>query len=390
MKNKLFSLTLLLLLILGIGILIKPQHELSDMEKRGLMKVNDIKLDGNIDDLENTLKDQFYFRNIISKNYYRIKVTLTKLFKTKLSDNEYGIDSYVVLNDKVSEINEDYLIYNILTYDENYNNTVSSRGYNITELVNKFPLINTYVYFPTRIEEIMDIPAGYNYGRKYREAFIKQLNPIIKYDELKIKDFNDHKNWFYKSDNHWNVFGAYEGYKDIINMIKKDFDIVEPRKYDDSITYDYEFIGNLSTQIGGIGSKDKITDLIFNDINNFDYYINGEKTDFNKEKKYYQEHGNNTEYYDYGVYFGNNDYFKEFDFHQEDKPNLLIFGDSFLNTNNSWIASHFNKTIIIDLRDKPDDFNLENYINEYKIDAILITMAYWDIYENGYMYIPVN
>lgn len=390
MRNKLFSLTLLILLILGIGIFIKPQKEISIKEKRTLANTNEMVIKNGIKDIEDIMKDQFYFRDFINENYYQIDTALARRLNSYNSTNNMGISSYAVLNDEISVIDRDYLIYNTFLYDSNSSKQVASRGYNINQLASKYPNIKTYVYMPTRIEENMDYYDGLNQGQKYRQDFIRELGPLVKYDYLRINNVEEYKKMFYKSDNHWNIFGAYEGYKDIINMIRSDFKIDEPRKYKDVIKYDHEFRGNLSAKIGGIGSTDNIYDLVFDNIGEYDYYVDGVKTDLNLAKENYRKYGNETEFYDYGIYFGSNEFIKEFDFHQEDKPNLLIFSDSYVSSNNYMIASHFNKTISIDLRAKPDDFDLDYYIEKYDIDAFLVHFVYWDLYFNGYMYIPVE
>ena len=71
-------------------------------------------------------------------------------------------------------------------------------------------------------------------------------------------------------------------------------------------------------------------------------------------------------------------------------PDVLIFGDSFTNANQEWIASHFNKTVLIDLRGKDETFSLSSYIDTYDIDILLITLPYSDMFFNGNMYIPLN
>ena len=92
----------------------------------------------------------------------------------------------------------------------------------------------------------------------------------------------------------------------------------------------------------------------------------------------------------FDYYFGDNAFERIFDFHQEDRPNLLIFADSFTNVTQEWIASHFNKTVIIDLRARGEDFDLDAYIRNYDIDILLVTQYYNNLFFNGNMYIPFN
>ena len=110
----------------------------------------------------------------------------------------------------------------------------------------------------------------------------------------------------------------------------------------------------------------------------------------NDVKNKYAHEGNDTVYSDYDLYFGDNNFIRTFSFNNEDKPDILIFGDSFINTNMLWIASHFNNTYIIDLRTREESFSLNDFINEHDIDAVLIMYSYNTMYINGNLYIPLD
>ena len=118
--------------------------------------------------------------------------------------------------------------------------------------------------------------------------------------------------------------------------------------------------------------------------------MNGVEKDLWDTKRDYAEHGNDTQYSDFDYYFGDNAFLRIFDFHQEDKPDLLIIGDSFINVTQEWIASHFDKTVIVDLRAREDGFSLKKLIEDYDVDIALVTMYYQNLYFNGNMYIPLD
>lgn len=387
-----------------------PQKHESQMEKRPLKTNNDIVLNDHLSqEFEEVLKDQFYFRDNLTHTYYQIKIVLNrfidkgsnaaiKLFY-KIKGLINGVDSasyeninneieMTYLSDNVIEINDGYLINEIIDYNDEQLNLAASRGYNINEFDKKYPNVKTYVYFPTRLEELLNNEKENRL--LCRENYLRQLNNNISYSYLKINGIKDHQEYYFKSDGHWNAKGAYQGYKDIIEMINNDFDLDQVKEIEEEYIYEYEFKGNISSQIGMIGDSDHIVDYKLKDLGEYDYYADNNKTNLNDVKNEYKLNGNNTVYSDYDLYFGANYFLRIFDFKQEDKPNLLIFSDSFVNTNMSWIASHFNKTVIIDLRSKPEDFNLDYYINEYDIDAALILMKYSNMYFNGNLYIPLD
>ncbi len=63
-----------------------------------------------------------------------------------------------------------------------------------------------------------------------------------------------------------------------------------------------------------------------------------------------------------------------FDTHRDDKNNILIISDSMSNAIRDVLASHFNKSIFINLdtyQRKYGDFIIENYLAKNKIDKVL-------------------
>lgn len=390
MRNKLFSFILIVLLFSGIFIFLKQQNIESKLEKRTLSTVDDLSyrqlFDGSLfDKAEGVIKDQFYEREFLLNKYYEFKILLNKSFFSQLAQNEIQY-----LSENVIEIDGDYLINNILVYDEDLMKMSASKGYNANEVDLLYPDIKTYIYMPTRIEEIINIPSSSltNSGPEYRRSYIANLNSNITLGTLSISSIEDHKEFFYKSDFHWNNKGAYQGYIDIINMIKKDFDIDSPREIVKEIKYDYSFHGNISSEIGMIGPSDTISDYILKDIGEYKRYVNGEEMYQSSIKEEYAKNGNNTMYSDYDLYFGSNDFERLFDFDQPDKPNVLVFCDSYFNVIQEWFSSHFNKTILIDLRGN-QPFDIDEYIEKYDIDIILITQMYKNLYFNGNTYIPL-
>lgn len=386
MRNKLFSILLVVLFFIGISEITFSQNDFSKIEKRVLKKSYDLNICEN--NLEDILKDQFYYRDSIIKEYYKVKLLFNELpyiSMNKISNSNF---EYKYLGNNVIEVNNDFLINDILIYDEDKLELCKTKGFNINEVDLKYPNIKTYVYFPTKIEETIDFKD--NCGKMYREEFIKQLNQDISYSELETDDMAEYINYFYKTDFHWTGKGAYEAYKDIINMINNDFDIGLPKEIKNITTYENGWTGNIASEIGGNWALDYITDVEVDNDKEFKYYINGKNSDYGKEKEIYKLNGNTTMYSDYDFFYGNNFFEKRFEFNDETKPNILIFCDSLSNVNQEWIASHFNTTVYVDLRANDGSFNLDDYINKYNIDIIMVNQIYSNLYFNGYMFIPLS
>ena len=384
MKNKLFSLVLLLLFILGIGILVLPQYEVSLQERRWLNQSSDIRVIDLVQSTDDVLNDQFYSRSKILELYYLSNATLSSTFGSNKIDNI----TITPISDEIDLLNDGYISNKPLAYNDADLKAASLRGYNINEFDLKYPNIKTYIYKCTRVEELLNIE--YPFQEKCWDALTIQLNPNISYSELSVESIQDYQKYFYKTDVHWNAYGAYQGYVDIINMINNDFNIGEPKKAKEFITFPYKFKGNVSSKIAFLGDYDYLTDCVLDNVGDFDYYVDGELFDFYEDKNEYIENGNSQPYSDYEIYFGTNTFMKLFDFHDDDKPNLLIFSTSYTNANNMWIASHFNKTLLIDLRNIDEDFSLEYYIDKYDISIALMETSYRTLFLNGYLFIPVD
>lgn len=396
MKNKFVLFIMIALLTTGLVIIFGPQKEMSENEKRYLATTKNITLDADLDsNVNSVLKDQFFSRDNLMKLYYNSKLFFNKVsnkaldFVRGIKNGETVNADYTYLTDNIIDVGDGYLINNVLVYDEGNYKLACQRGYNLNEVASKYPNIKTYVYFPTKLEEILEV-GDTNYGLNYRQGFLRELNENIAYSALNITTVEEHKEYFYKTDFHWNGRGAYLGYKDIINMIGQDFEIGEPKEVEKEIIYDYPWQGGTSGEIAHTGDNDYIIDLELKDIGNYKYYVNGVESEYAQAKKYYKEHGNDTEYSDYDFYFGDNSFERRFEFNDESKPNILIFCDSMCNVNQEWIASHFNTAVFIDLRANDGSFNLDEILKKYDIDIILETQIYKNLFFNGNMFIPLG
>ena len=139
MRNRLFTLLLLLSLVLGSGIFLLPQNRESAMEKRILATNDDVFFDDDLlKDSERVLKDQFYFRDVLVHDYYQVRIALNKatdkiislpkelLRKIKGYEYEEGDElkdiPLTFLAEGTVETKDGYLIADIPSYDEEERN----------------------------------------------------------------------------------------------------------------------------------------------------------------------------------------------------------------------------------------------------------------------------
>ena len=92
----------------------------------------------------------------------------------------------------------------------------------LDRLVEAAPDLNYYCYMGTRIQEapyysdIVKMPMS---TEPYLKTFMEELNDAYSFDYLRLDTPEDRVAKCYRTDHHWNMFGAYEGYQQIINMM---------------------------------------------------------------------------------------------------------------------------------------------------------------------------
>lgn len=93
--------------------------------------------------------------------------------------------------------------------------------------------VNVYFYVCSRFQDseyFADYVPGAKSFKPFVDEFLESLDPRIKYDRLKVNTLEDSIQKLFLTDHHWNAYGAYEAYRDIITMISTDSpSIGEPR-----------------------------------------------------------------------------------------------------------------------------------------------------------------
>ena len=279
------------------------------------------------------------------------------------SDGEYLVkdvknDAYYAFSNHSNEVLEEKLEKQIQFFNDMYNSN---------------PDINFYIYLPNRLElqkNINDI-LKYRDLSIYVDKFKNNLNKNIVVDDFKVKNIDEYNKYFYKSDHHWNMQGAYLGYIDIMNMMGHN-DIQNINIKEENI----KFTGSFSRTTRNNEIYDKFY-TVDNYNKNYTVSVNNNEApsnfqplsiaNLNKKK---------NEFYDwyvgyfYGLY-GNVIY----DFKNPSKKNLLIISDSYAWEIDYLIANHYNKTHVINIMYDEylnNSLNYTEYIKENDIDDVLI------------------
>lgn len=222
--------------------------------------------------------------------------------------------------------------------------------------------VDVNIYMPTRYE--LTTMSSSNV-LKYINSFEDDINSDINLTIMDVKNIDDYKNKFYKTDHHWNMNGALDAYYDIMEMLGKE--PIENLSAD--VKVDTKCYGSMAKTGMNTSNYDNILDTSYKPT--YDVYVNGAKNlDRYKPRKL---ENFNTTYHDcYADYFYGLYYEVVFDYHDETKDNLLILGDSYAWSIDYLIASSYNKTYELNLRYADGQIDLDKYIKNNNISSVLL------------------
>ena len=381
MKNKIFSLVLVLLFVFGISLLAKDQEGYLFAENREKVTNDSFIAEPSFDTANKVLRDQMPFRDDIIN-------TFSKLF-SKFSVG----DKLVCYKREYIRVNDVYLDNTYTRASDDSAQICSSKAYNINEISNKYKDIKTYVYYPRRSlkGQLLDSIYIPNNFEQYEQIFLSHVGDKITYQSLDYSD-EELSKYFYKTDQHYNAIGADKVYKDIIYMINKNFNIGEPLPLLSESTINNKFIGSYGDNNGRI--VDVYDNLTVGDyginIDEYDYYVNGQLSSIIKEQEATLKDPIYSKVRTYDAYYNVNAGNISFDYHDDSKKNILIFTDSYIGPLKEVLSSHFNKTIMVCGSDILDEFDLDRIIKENNVDIILFLWYQNNLYSNGYYFVPIS
>lgn len=313
--------------------------------------------------LENRVTNNVFMYDELNKVYQSVNFYTNKIIFDNVPIKTNSDGEYVFFN----KVNEFYYLENKYT-SEQLKKGLEKQVRFFNELAKD---MDVNVYIPTRYELTLLSKSGMN---KYVNEFTNKLNNNVNYRVMKINDIDEYKRYFYKTDHHWNINGALNGYYSIMEMLNvdalKNLKIVENKEK--------KYYGSLAKTALNDSINDYISDV---DVHlNYDVLVNGKLPDeIYKPRKLRLDR--DYKYYDYYVSYFNGQYGNiVYDFHQENKDNLLIMSDSYAWQIDYLIAASFNKTHVINLRYdeyKNNKFDIRKYVKDNNIDKVLF------LYEGG-------
>ena len=182
---------------------------------------------------------------------------------------------------------------------------------------------------------------------------------------------NPEKEYYFKTDHHYNFEGAYRTYYEIMQKLQQKPDIksnVPVEKEDmDIVTLPNPFVGSRNRQIYNLyPTNEPIQVGYFKNQVAYEKFTNGKP-----DPKFYFLKNDPNAMINYGVYMGGDLGETVIKTNREQLPKLLIFGDSYTNAIEPLMYYHFNETRILDLRHYKQ-MSLIKYIDEYKPDVVIM------------------
>ena len=261
----------------------------------------------------------------------------------------------------------DHMVYTLEDL-VNIQPSLDNKAENYNALIRVNPDVDFYAFY---IEKDTDI--NFETGEKSLtgDYMLSLLDiPATNHDVFRVQSYNDFSENFYRTDHHWNHRGSYEGYRQLVRLLCKD---AQPMQYGVETFVCDSFYGSKALTAGSQLMKDRFYAYTFS-FPEYTVTENGSLvSDYGKQSEYLAD--DNIESITYGMFYGEDSGEVIFDSANDEAENILLIGESFDNAILKLIASHFNKTFSVDLRNYEHfmghEFDLNQYVKENAIDKVL-------------------
>ena len=229
--------------------------------------------------------------------------------------------------------------------------------------------IRTVIYWIDNSRSIsFDDPNEHKTRDAVFSVFPHMLNGIFSFDS-----YEEYCNLFYQTDHHWNNKGSYKGYTQILKLLRPD---ETPAPVMEEIAFPFVFNGSYARQTSLLCASEPFTVYRF-DLPKMAVTMNGKRGTYGRMDAYIKgrysdepltNHYSNCYGGEYGeiVYTAGN----------SGKGVLLVIASSYSNPINGLLASHFDRTYVIDPRYYAEwakqSFDLKTYAAEHNITDFLL------------------
>ncbi len=373
MKNKfsqiVFIFGIMFVLALGFVTSIVSGKEINKYENRYAEKYESFSIDGYMtlsfqDSVEKTLSDKVNFAESMKKLYNDTK---GKTIKAMVDTNNH----IFALDDKIRYVKigsrnlmGDYVVLNYSVF-EDLKWKLIERAADYNKIKERNPNTDFYFYY---IEKDTDV--NFETGEKVGVFEFMQENLNFDKDKMaryEISDFETFKRCFFKTDHHWNNFGAHRGYVEVLNLLDKTQTPLVPGE---EVKISSKYRGSKATGL---------TAGFFEDFNVYKYNLPKvkvlihawEQDSYSRREEFIKSRDEKVTYADfYGLDVGVVEFYAN-----KGTDNVLIVGESYDNAVLDLLSGHFNSLHSVDLRYyevyMKEKFDIDKYIKEHNITKVL-------------------
>lgn len=316
------------------------------------------------DQFENGMMDQVIFSQRYKKAYNTISsYYLQQVMKPILKKNPERYISYM----GKQIFGGDYITYYIRQL-EDMTSQLDEKIDNYNSYYEKMPELDFYLYY---IEKDTDINFETNKKTGVYEYMQERLLfPKTQTSKFKIDNFEEFSSYFYKTDHHWNYKGAYLAYTEILELLGVTDSVMLPQGTEE---ISYTFSGSKAAGTGAAAFREHFVAYRF-EYPDMKIQIDGEEVaDYGNQDAYFEHEMSDISY---GKFYGGDDGEIIFDLEQPEKENILLIGESYDNAILKLVASHFNRTYSVDLRNYESElgkeFSFMEYVREHDISKVLL------------------
>lgn len=366
----LFLLPLLLLLLMPL----RGQLNETEEENRSLQKFPQLTAEGLLsgdfqDDLEQAVSDQALLSGAIKalvqdgrNSAYRLARNALYLVNPSLRTHYEPIsEGYYHYNGDAARIVERP------TEDEGDAARLSA----FAAPYNALTGVKRYLYFIENAR-VIDFDNAQTCGRVYHQ--VRAALKTDGADVFAVRDYADYCARFYQTDHHWNQSGAYEGYCAIVRMLLGEGEAPVP--IDETIELEQVFNGAYARQTHELCATERFAVSSYT-LPKHTVLINGKRGTYGHMSAYLRGRAPNDALRNHYAYCFGGDYaLIEYQFNAPDKGNLLLVASSYSNPINALLASHYNKTFVVDTRYYQAyagaPFDPAAFVRDNDIDTVLL------------------
>ncbi len=378
----------------GYSVIKQNETSISYLENRELNYIKSLTVNNWLgkefqSSVDNAIIDNFWKRNDWLKYYNKLNMNLNilgnKTMSLLFSKHLINIVDLQSINDSISFINDiSYLIRKPYIYNENLEQAIKNNIHKIELLSERYQNVEFYIYLPLMVNE-NDMFWNTEKDKSYLRLF-DSIN--LPFEKFEVNSIYDIKKLYFSTDHHWSHLGSYQGYKEIIDLLFEGQEKAMIPIYEKEFN-NVNFFGSHSRAIAhSVDIRgDTISKFIF-ELPNYKFFVDGEQmTEYGHYSDYANGKIDNRKDFDhYNWMYQGRKGIITFDTGQANLENILVISDSMSNPIRDVLASHFNKSIFINLDEYQriyGDFKIEEYINDYNIDKVLVMVVLGNYFDEG-------